>query len=219
LSERSWKTIPWAEHNKTIKDLLLDVVVDLPSALEALDKWYQQEATPEKEEHRKYLIDVCVQIDRNLLRWFDRHGRSLLPVTGTSGEANDWSTMDLGHANVLSLYWVACILVINTLRSLDGLEGMRRAHINPDEACRNIVSVVPTFLRPEVGLFRVHLTTFPMAVVLIYLKSRGPQFLQAERALLAGYLQRPECAFTSRFLHSMVPDSFDEVVAGGPNMQ
>jgi hypothetical protein len=204
LSNPEWKTVPWTQNQKTVKDILLDIMIDMPGLLEEFDKMEACADPDEREMRRKKLLEICWLFDRRLGEWSSRVNPPKWLGSLDYQKRDSVLVEDLAAAHVMTLYWAACVVLYKVMPLL----------VMPDEEplpnradlriyFRNMARTVPIFLHPAVGMFRVHLATFPIAAALACLSSFGPDEMLVERRLLAGFFRRPEVSSMAKFLNSM----------------
>ncbi|KAK2791235.1 hypothetical protein FQN53_006076 [Emmonsiellopsis sp. PD_33] len=254
LSSPEWKTIPWLHHPKSLRDKLLDILVDIPTLYEEIDI-LNALSSPTTDVHRNSetqtqsnslhhsLLTSCWALDSLLDEWYQciplpREEGIPTPntshptvardnnATGTKKEEDSEFiiTLDqLALAHVFALYWATRILLCEMFADLLPHGGLDtedqdvRARIDPRQYIRRMVGVIPIFLHPAVGVFRVHLSTFAMGVVARWFgrgeKPNGAGGLgmdgdggdmRYERELFMSYLQREEARGIARFLRGLI---------------
>lgn len=178
-------------------------MIDLPTLLEDIDSAKFITNPYEKEVVQGELVAHCWLFDRRLAEWY----LSLPPTAEHEllgpNKRNFFTVEDLSAAHLLTFFWSICLILYITIPNVLGLETPLPEHATPQVYCRKIIQTIPVFLYSEVGMYRVHLATFPMGVALRYLTSIGPDEMPEERTLLAGYLRTPEAATMRRFLSNM----------------
>ncbi|KAK2800324.1 hypothetical protein FQN51_006232 [Onygenales sp. PD_10] len=254
LSSPEWKTIPWLHHPKSLRDKLLDILVDIPTLYEEIDI-LNALSSPPTDVHRNSetqtqfnslhhsLLTSCWALDNLLDKWYQciplpREEGIPTPNTSHPTVARDNNATDtkkeedsefiitldqLALAHVFALYWATRILLCEVFTDLLPHGGLDtddqdvRARIDPRQYIRRMVGVIPIFLHPAVGVFRVHLSTFAMGVVARWFgrgeKANGAGGLgmdgdggdmRYERELFMSYLQREEARGIARFLRGLI---------------
>ncbi|OAA56785.1 Zn(2)-C6 fungal-type DNA-binding domain protein [Cordyceps fumosorosea ARSEF 2679] len=118
LATPQWKQEPWKTQSKSIKDKLIDILVDVPGLLEDLDKVKATDDPDAKERARLRALVACKACHHQLTLWEGEVGDDLfvydyvvsgdpLPVPKTD--------VDTALLQMTSLYWVVCILLYSTI--------------------------------------------------------------------------------------------------------
>ncbi|KAL2831842.1 hypothetical protein BDW59DRAFT_125810 [Aspergillus cavernicola] len=202
LADLEWKTIPWLYHEKTPRDHLVDVLVDLTGLFEDLDLMKSCQDMYEKEIARQNLIDRFLQLNQDLLTWQALYAPDFQPRDELPGSV---PPQDLVGAHLMTTFWATAIISSGNLRGLwyPGEEFDLGPDLDLDLFCGNIVRTFPFFNHPSMGLFRAHIYTFPMTVAIHYICAAGPSRLVEERRLLADCLYDPACAGVRKFITSL----------------
>ncbi|KAJ6783309.1 hypothetical protein PWT90_02544 [Aphanocladium album] len=118
LAEPAWKSVPWQRQDKSLKDKLVDILMDIPGLLEDLDMVKSIEEPQSKEMMRQRVLLACKRCHDELTAWEDEVGEDLLvydyvasglplPVPRTD--------IDTALLQITSLYWVVGILLYSTI--------------------------------------------------------------------------------------------------------
>ncbi|KAL2204887.1 hypothetical protein CC79DRAFT_1335467 [Sarocladium strictum] len=115
LSSPEWKTIPWQGIDKTPKDTLLDIFVDIPEVLEGLDALYGLDDNPPKRDHLRHsFLERVTGYERELQNWYEQTSRTDPWIcVDTSHPRNE---VGLAGAHLMALYWSARLALFNTRR-------------------------------------------------------------------------------------------------------
>lgn len=112
----------------------------------------------------------------------------------------------LATAHISTLYWTVRLIVYamvgKVLLDEEG-EDLDGKYIEAGTFCRKILEVLPVFLNPAAGIFRLHLMLFPMGTVRLYLVGMPADSMMEERRLLETYLSHPACYSTQKMLGSL----------------
>ncbi|KAH8703605.1 hypothetical protein BGW36DRAFT_423160 [Talaromyces proteolyticus] len=215
LSEVAWKTIPWSVAKKYPKDLLVDILVDVPSMFEAIDVMMVCKEPTRKAQLCKRLRDHYLSLERSLVQWHTDFSPALINIDNETQITEVITPQMLATAHLSTLYWTTCIIIYGMVGRLlfqnDDYDVLKQRYIDPGIFCRNILKIVPVFFDPSTGIFRVHLVTFPMTVVMMHLATLPSEQMMQEKALLAKYLQNPACVTIRKFVASLEPQSFRDV--------
>ncbi|VUC20209.1 unnamed protein product [Clonostachys rosea] len=214
LSDPVWKTVPWTEHEKTPRDRLLDILVDLPAILEAIDVAQVWKDADKKRTCFTFIVKGLLRLLDRMLEWHDQHFSSLeefpryldeqLPEVIKVGQ--------LAAAHVMSLYWSMCVRAVTILHKLQP-PGSPRHPIDIDACCHDIVCTLRIFTHPSAGMFRQHITPFPMSTALLHLMMVEPAILRREREVLLREMGKPECDLVRMFILSLEPRAIEKMQA------
>ncbi|KAK4207284.1 Sterigmatocystin biosynthesis regulatory protein [Rhypophila decipiens] len=126
LSDPSWKTVPWKVTPKNLKDVLVDVLVDMPGLVEEFDAMIQ--SLRDLESHitssaqqdaavisaatlRDGFLQKCWEGDRQLLDWsqhgLDNHGQDLV--------------IQIAQVHGMSLYWTTALVLYTMMQAASNL--------------------------------------------------------------------------------------------------
>ncbi|KAJ6439226.1 dnaK protein [Purpureocillium lavendulum] len=118
FSTREWRTTPWRAREKSIKDLLVDILDDIPGLLQQLDKVQGLQYGAKRDELLQKLHLRCREIEVTLNAWKRRVGNDLQRFDYTTTSlpiAPPDSDVEFALLHLTSLYWVACLLLYSTL--------------------------------------------------------------------------------------------------------
>ncbi|CRG91336.1 hypothetical protein PISL3812_08384 [Talaromyces islandicus] len=216
LSDPAWKKLPWNEIKKSPKDLLLDILVDVPTLFEAIDIMSHCKDAIQKADYLECLYLEYVSLEKRLRMWHRKFSPVLIILERNIIVQDVVVPQILAAGHVSTLYWATCIIVygivaISLMAEGYGEECFRGKYINPAIFCQNILRIIPLFLHYSTGIFRVHLATPPLSIAMIYLCSLHPEEMKEEKAMLSGYLQDPLCSTMRKFLASMNPQEATEL--------
>lgn len=112
LSSHEWKTIPWQGIDKTPKDTLLDILVDIPELLEGLDALYSLDHNVKKRNHLRHsFLERLMELERELQEWYEQ-----------TSHTDPWICVDAPHphnevglaaAHLMTLYWTGRVALFN----------------------------------------------------------------------------------------------------------
>ncbi|KAL4869243.1 hypothetical protein BDV12DRAFT_208675 [Aspergillus spectabilis] len=204
LAEPGWKTIPWLQQEKTPRDHLMDVLLDLTGLFEDLDTMKTCPDPIDKTIARQQIIDGLLQMHQDLLTWEVLHAPDFHPpkVPPTRVRPHE-----IAGAHLMTTFWATVIIIASNLASIyEPGQGIDLG-IDLDLLCSNIVHTFLLFVHPSLGLFRTHITTYPMTVAIHYICAAGPKRLVEERRILADCLYDPALSGVRQFIVSMKDDS------------
>ncbi|KAK4223907.1 hypothetical protein QBC38DRAFT_548097 [Podospora fimiseda] len=173
LSRPEWKEIPFSQHKKTSIDLLLDIFVDVPGFLEALDMTEAARLAnlPDCEDRKARLFKESTAALENLSSWFEDSA----PKWDWKAHANDTNptTADITAAHNMCLFW-AIELKLNGII----IDASLLPHKSPDAAvkqqlrsqyfsqllpkCEAIVQTAPIFFTQAAGIAGCQLALLPL---------------------------------------------------------
>ncbi|KAL0939526.1 uncharacterized protein CTRU02_206136 [Colletotrichum truncatum] len=212
LSEDAWKTIPWTKIPKSPKDVLLDILIDLPALLEEVD--LLQQAPGSGAEISRRFMQTYQRLDREIAWWLQNLSppRKILDDLHERNYKNPTAD-DLAVAHIMTHFWAACIVVYSSLHmalllpkftGIDSIVFTERT--DPRPYCVQIADVVDIFFQPEAGTFGLHSAPFPVGMAIKYLMfTEG--LTSPDCARLIGYFSRQSGgAAMGRFLMNSYPE-------------
>ena len=204
LSSPEWKTIPWCEKPKNSRDLLLDILIDMPGLLEDLDALNECPSSQERQRLRQELIGKCWMYDALLLDWANSICPSQQPFGSSYQPPEDEivSPQQLAHAHGLSLYWTTCLLLYSTLASASGSSSiLLPERTDPRVYIGSIAKVVPVLLRAGSGMYGQHIAALPLGVALQF--AMATDSMAHEQAMLVRNFEIPRGRVVNGFLLSV----------------
>ena len=214
LADPSWKTIPWSNAKKTPNDFVLDILVEVPSLLEAIDAMKSCGSPDQKAKFRDVIRNGYFKLHMCLTEWRKTFSRVIIHDGKEYARTAIITPQLLATTNISTLYWTACLVVYNMVGKVlleEGGEDLDGRYIEPEIFCRKILQVIPIFFNPAAGIFRVHLVTFPMGVVMIYLAGMPPGSMVEERDLFAKYLRHSACWSIRKLLASTQSEDYERI--------
>ncbi|KAK3373063.1 hypothetical protein B0T24DRAFT_529285 [Lasiosphaeria ovina] len=198
LSTDEWKTKPWSETPRNLKDILVDVLIHMPGLLEEFDRMRLGQDENKKTRRRQRLLTRCNIYQRDLQEW-----KSIVCAAGEM-DVSCLGRAEATQENVaivqgLALYWTTCILLYTTQRLASGPEALLPAHTDPGIYIRKILDTVPLLLSPKAGLYGQHAAILPLAVAVQYTLALESSIGDLQERLMA-VLEQPSCALIRSFL-------------------
>ncbi len=175
LSHPDWKTIPWQETPKNLKDVLVDVLVDMPRLLEDLDSMQACKPANKQAELRQNLIQSCWNHDKRLMLWFrlvcgeENPGRHHSPITN---EKDTVTRVAVIHG--MSLFWTTCLILYSTLRTASGPEAELPDRTNPVHYVSQLAEAISILLQPRAGLYGKQSAVLLLELAIEYTMSINP---------------------------------------------
>lgn len=210
LSDSKWMTIPWTHHPKTPKDLLIDILVDLPGLCQAIDDLGLQTDAISQSELRTSLRERSLGMIGRIVSWKTTFSRPTMLSRPGEDLPEAISSHEIANSHLMTFFWAISLNVYRQILPL--LDAVTvSARLNPDECCRRIIRSIPLLLHPSIGTFRQHLVPFPVISASAYLVDCKSLCLESERNWLALLLQRRELAAMRPFISSMNPQILQDV--------
>ena len=168
LSSYEWKTIPWCGLEKTPKDTLMDVLVDIPELLEELDALYSLCYTETSSNRYHAFLGRITDFERELQSWYDH-----------TSEANPWLSTDtllshnevgLAAAHLKAVYWTARLVLVN-IRGLPQFPYNEAfEHTNAETLQAKIMPLLARLTENHSGWFGKQAAVFPGGAVRCLIK-------------------------------------------------
>lgn len=199
MSEAKWKTIPWTYHEKTSKDRLLDILIEVPGLLEQSDIVQSCTDSDMRNRYRQKLRYDCSKYLMEFTDWMSRFPQPEVSKEVDRESSTPVDLVDLASVHLKTLYWATGILLHSVIhKATDSDTGVHLKYMR--DYCREIIRAVPIFFHPAVGRFRSHLAPFPIIVVALHLSIFTPKEREVEQELLDKCLRTPEGSAIGSFL-------------------
>ncbi|QSS62180.1 GAL4-like Zn(II)2Cys6 (or C6 zinc) binuclear cluster DNA-binding domain protein [Histoplasma capsulatum] len=203
LSNPEWKTIPWNEIPKTPKDLLIDILVEIPTFLENMDTMRACLDQEIREFQRRDLLQSCWELEKELVSWRIEVGITD-PTYSLDAEHSTFSLDYLAACHIMCLYWAICIILYSSLRILSCPQVILPPQTDPRIYCGRIAKAMPLLLHPQSGAYGVHLASFPVAISLMYLNAvAGDAICEEKRIIFEAFRRSGHGETVERFLQSL----------------
>ncbi|EER44735.1 conserved hypothetical protein [Histoplasma capsulatum H143] len=203
LSNPEWKTIPWNEIPKTPKDLLIDILVEIPTFLEKMDIMRACLDQEIQEFQRRDLLQSCWELENELVSWRIEVGITD-PTYSLDAEHSTFSLDYLAACHIMCLYWAICIILYSSLRILSCPQVILPPQTDPRIYCGRIAKAMPLLLHPQSGAYGVHLASFPVAISLMYLNAAdGDAMCEEKRIIFEAFRRSGHGETVERFLQSL----------------
>lgn len=197
-------TDPWIHHPKTRKDLLVDILLKIPSLYEGIDNMNIQPDSPAKLRQRFNLLEITFTVLEELADWRSKFAVKLACIGPKWQFPSNITTNEIADAHIMTLYWTSSLIAYSIHRALSDGE-CDAVGVDPDDCCRNIIRCIPSFLHPSTGVFRQHLVPFPLIIAARRLKSIQPPKLQEESDYVRSLCENSEFTPMHQFMSSMQP--------------
>ncbi|KAH7137893.1 hypothetical protein EDB81DRAFT_76298 [Dactylonectria macrodidyma] len=215
LSEPAWKNIPWLEEPKDPKDVLLDVLVDIPGILGEFDSMQSCIDLKEREKRRGELYSRCLEYDKELQAWASNIGRPAMDFIVKKLAEGDLENQtptseELSMAHLGIIHCITCILLYHVLHSTTTTTKASTTpeRMNPRAYCRRMARLLPLFLARNAGGFVISMVTFPVGMALSYLRvgDASRHLVSEEQQMLLRVFEGEYGAEIRRFLVSRQRD-------------
>ncbi|KAK4166912.1 Sterigmatocystin biosynthesis regulatory protein [Cladorrhinum sp. PSN259] len=166
-----WKSIPWQGVPRDMKDMLVDVLVDMPGLVEDFDKWEACTEPQTKETLRLALVERCWGLDRDLGAWFG----IICSIVGPNDPPPEFVTdliMLVGQIHGMMVFWTTSMVLFTILHIASGSE----AHLLPDRmdpmffAHKLANAALPILIQPKAGLYGQQSAVLPLEILLQFKK-------------------------------------------------
>lgn len=216
MNQPAWKEIPWLWLPKDPKDVLLDILVDIPGVLAEFDNMKLCISANEREKRRGEPSSRCWAYDKELQAWELGIGRPIMDLIAMKlAEGNlenqTLSNEELSMAHLGVIYWVTCILLYPVLHSVTAATEttMIPTRMNPRLYCRKMARLLSYFLVRNAGGFVINMLTFPVGMALAYLRTvEGSRETSEEQRMLLRVFTGEYGAAIKKFLISRQGDIY-----------
>lgn len=201
---------PWKLHDKTPKDLLVDILLEIPSLYEGIDELEGKERF--NLVFRQELQEAARGAITRLLQWAAKFGISVDLSRPDWQSPRSFTNDEIANVHLMSFYWATLMIAHHSYRMISN-EEPNTLGIDVDNFCRKIIRCIALFVHPSTGIFRQHLMPFPAMTAIRHLNSAHPLTLKPEREYLLSISTMPEFAGMRKFMTSLHPELF--VGSGG----
>jgi len=165
LCTPEWKTVPWRDVPKDLKDVLVDILVDMPDLLQDLDRSGSCDDAAGQNANNFKLVQKCWDYDRQLQHWLslvwqESQGPCNAPPLPPPNPPSPGQTPDdwerhLAVIHGMSLYWAICLVLYSALRTASGSQERQNLpeRTDPERYVRKLVEAISILLRPTAGLY------------------------------------------------------------------
>ncbi|PTB63376.1 hypothetical protein BBK36DRAFT_1126839 [Trichoderma citrinoviride] len=221
LNTPEWRTVPWREVPKSIKDKLMDVMEDIPYMLVSYDNLCACQDPDRMNELYQIVMLNCQHISNSLDAWEREIGADLdhfdYTVAGTPVPTPQDDT-EISLVYLSCVYWGARLILYSTLGmtmkyaaeamspgsdSVPEVPQIRM--LNPGIFARKIAHAVPLLYGPAAGAMQGASGLFPMALALRYFATTEPPGQRSvESQMVYDLYAKPFVgSFVGRFLNDL----------------
>lgn len=196
LSTPEWKSVPWQKIPKDLKDILVDILVDMPKLAQDFDEMRLSTEASRQATLRSNLLELCWKHDRRLSAWSGLIRQVADSSKGpdipqgpnpanrhcTEPRPKDTVTF-IARVHGMCLCWTISLILYSILRTVSGPQADLPEHTNPLVHARSLAEGIRALLQPEAGLYGRQSAALPLQIALQYTAAMSP--LSAEvKALL-----------------------------------
>lgn len=181
----------------------MDIIAELSGIFENLDVMKTCDDPFEKERLKQQIIDGLLQMQQDLVTWQLVYAPDYEIPTKIPEEV---SPQQVIGCHLMTFFWATVIIAVSNFQALWEPAQDIDPIFDLDICCGNINRSFFIIIHPAMGIFRTHLTTYPMTVAIHYICEVGPQRLAEERRILADCVCDPAIAHVRQFINSMKDD-------------
>jgi hypothetical protein len=168
-----------------MKDILVDVTIEMPGLLEALDNLALNTSEDSQHALQQDIVKRCWEYDSQLLRWHsflssDRAFCDYIVPSETSVESS--SALEYAKLEGMSMLWATCLVLYSTLRSVSGDLSNLPSRTNLQQYAEKLVEAIPVLIQPSAGYYGRDIAALPLALALVV--TVRTKSLSKEHALL-----------------------------------
>ena len=188
FSSPDWITIPFEIEPKTVRDELVDLLLQFPPLLEKADLAKSFAAQGSTTEHGQLEQDIQTLEDA-LTKWHEKL-MSAYPdcwdlekrLSSVPGEGSATITpQETLNAHTIVMYWTGCLMLAGisemSFQMLDvfgqQMMGTRSSRYDADHCATAIAHALGRFLQPDFGTHMAQMTLFSLSVCLLYFSASG----------------------------------------------
>ena len=203
--------MPWTKYKKTPKDYIIDVLVEMGRFYEDIDAIKHCDDADQHSTSFDGLKTEMLSRADSILAWqplFSGHIGSE-EVDSKANSAIDVEAIAYAYARALysTVIIILCDAYRNQLKAGDALELL----LDPGQACKDIVQVLPVFLSSCTRGFRQHLFPLPVSAAALHLSVTASDCHQDERVRLRKILSQPDVSPMRKFVESLQPHIFADL--------
>ncbi|KXX75960.1 Sterigmatocystin biosynthesis regulatory protein [Madurella mycetomatis] len=158
LSNAEWKSIPWQEIPKNLKDILVDVLVDMPGLVEDFDNMRLCTDANKQAALRLELVQKCWDHDRQLLAWLDLLRQVVEDLV-----------IHVAQVHGMSLFWTTSLILYSIFRMASEPQADLPERTDPTYYACKLAEAITILLHPRAGLYGQQSAALPLEVALQYI--------------------------------------------------
>ncbi|CAG9987313.1 unnamed protein product [Clonostachys byssicola] len=161
LAKPEWKTIPWKTIQKTPRDRLLDIMLELGGIYAEVDSINACRDQNAQQGRRRQLRARCWSLSNDLQSWEAVSGRATVEFAesvldaGNQAHSDPLTPENLSKGILILIYWAICIMLYDVLKSDADLDTSLSQAPNvwprfaePLIYCHKVATLLPCFLTP-----------------------------------------------------------------------
>ncbi|KAK4442809.1 Sterigmatocystin biosynthesis regulatory protein [Podospora aff. communis PSN243] len=177
LSAPEWKSVPWQRIHKDMKDILIDILVEIPGLVEDLDFMRREESADAREVLRADLERRCWEHHRDLRCWLDLLGRlakpaGTCPLPCPKPNPKPAGTVDIvtrvARVHGMSFFWVTSLVLYSVLREVCEQQNVEKEGTDPLHHAHRLAEAISILMRPEAGLYGRHSVALQIEIAMRY---------------------------------------------------
>lgn len=154
LSTPEWKSIPWQKTPRNLKDILVDVLVDMPGLVEDFDIMRLCADAGRKASLRLELVQKCWEHDKELMTWFGLLCQIVDPNKPSCIESRSGDLVThIAQVHGMSLFWTTSLVLYSILWMASGPQAELPMRTDPTHHAHNLTEAITILLQPDSGLF------------------------------------------------------------------
>lgn len=193
LASPDWLTIPWAKHNKTSRDLLLDILASLTEIISETDdlSLCLSVGMLGIDDKLSSIASACQSIDKRLAAWemeFAPEAIGQLAIRSSDLDAHlsnatapTLTFHELAATHLMTLFWATCLALAQVQQDLAQIQQdfcnitreentSRNGYLTDALPCfKNLMATLPILFEPAVGLYRMHVASAPTHIAVRHL--------------------------------------------------
>jgi hypothetical protein len=168
IEDQEWKSVPWKEIPRDLKDVLVDSLVDVPGLVEHFDEYAACTDASQRETLRQEVLEHSRRLDDQLMGWLNAV-RAIAPRPPDSdclrcGE-NDL-VIHTARVHGMALYYTTAMVVYGIMRNVAGPQDEVPSHADPVFHATKLAQAIDILLKPHSGLYGRQNAALPLAVAL-----------------------------------------------------
>jgi hypothetical protein len=158
LNDEEWKTLPWKGRTKTSDDILIDILCEIPTLAEAVDKLtFNVLSKQERVGLQVQTVAQCWTLHFQLQAWVDAEANAVYtPKTDDSPAPITFPNIDIAWTTLR--YWLTALFLYSSLDIASGIDPTKDTDLShpdrphPRPFARNIVRSVDYFFQEDFGI-------------------------------------------------------------------
>ncbi|KAL2264576.1 hypothetical protein VTJ83DRAFT_7086 [Remersonia thermophila] len=186
LEAPEWKSVPWREIPRDLKDVLIDPLVEVPGLVEKYDKFTLCTDASDREALRCQVLERCHRVDGLLCGWLNAV-RALTTHASPSDClkcCEDQPVVHVARVVGMSFFYTCGMVLYSIFQAVEVSQDRLPAHANPGPYASRLADAISILLQPRSGLYGRQSAALPLAVALEYAKMVHPSDPERSRRLM-----------------------------------